>query len=197
MALDTQTVAEVLAAFKSDSNSSLISNLDATDPLVQRAKKIEQLFTSGVDMFRRVSNPILSDLMSYVWDIYHHRHVLTAIGPNVPSVSIAVLRKPGGGYQAMTFLPPNWLDLIEENSLLQLGGIVFVSSQVTDYYNGKLTNPIDGAISAKRATAYEAEYLRMLKGSSLTSYQRGVLDQFPDDFDPTFVYARKPVVATN
>lgn len=190
------TLLEVLAAFNCESPK-FLSGMDQTDPFAQRAKLSEGLFTAGVHALRLIGNPIINGLMSYVWGIFHHRHILLAMGPDVPSLSFAVASKKGGGLQALVFAPHNWPDMVKEDPLMQLGAIVANGSQCTDFYNG-LINGQEGIDNARiRANSYEAEYLRMLDNHPLNEYQKGILTLYPKGWDPLLSYARKPIVATS
>jgi len=194
--MEKKTTLEVLAAFNCE-KPQYLSNMDQNDPFAQKALWAQNLFTGGVAALIALDNRILSDLMSYTWDVFHHRHVVLAMGPNVPSLSFALA---GGkdGTKALVFAPHNWVDMVKEDPLMQLGAIIFVSSQAVDYYNGILTGRIDAAIAKDRAKSYEAEYLRMMMlNHRLNEYQRSILVKYPDGFDSTKAYARKPVLATN
>lgn len=193
--MKTSTILEVLAAFNCD-KPQYLNNMDPSDPFTQRARLSQDLFTGGVHALRIINNPIISGLMSYVWDIFHHRHVLMAMGPDVPTLSFAVAGKDGGGLQALVFAPYNWPDMVKEDPLMQLGAIIANGSQSADFYNGLINSPESIDTARNRANSYEAEFLLMLD-SQLNEYQKGILAAYPKGFDPILGYVRKPIVATN
>lgn len=186
---------EVLAAFNCD-KPQLLNNMDPSDPFAQKARRSQDLFTRGVHTLKIIDNPIITGLMSYVWDIFHHRHVLMAVGPDVPTLSFAIVSKEGGGFQALVFAPYNWPDMVKEDPRMQLGAILANGSQCADFYNNLITSPESFEISRRRSNSYEAEYLLMLD-NPLNEYQKSVLALYPKGWDPTLGYVRKPVIATS
>lgn len=194
--MEKKTILEVLAAFNCE-KPQYLSNMDQNDLFAQKALWAQNLFTGGVITLKALDNPIISSLMSYVWDVFHHRHVIMAMGPNVPTLSFALARGEEG-LKALVFAPHNWADMVKGDPLMQLGAIITNGSQAVDYYNGLITGRIDIAIARDRAESYEAEYLKMMKKSHpFNEYQWSILAKFPDGFDSTKAYERKLVVATN
>lgn len=194
--MKTSTILEVLAAFNCE-KPRLLNNMDPSDPFAQKARMAQDMFTGGVHALRILNNPIISELMSYVWDLFHHRHVLMAMGPDVPTLSFALASKDGGGLQALVFAPHNWPDMVKEDPLMQLGAIIANGSQCTDYYNGRIRSQEGVSTARIRANSYEAEYLLMLEGQPLNEYQRSILTLYPKGWDPLLGYPRKPITATN
>lgn len=192
--MKTSTLLEVLAAFNCEKPQLLI-NMDPSDPFAQKARIAQDLFTGGVHALRIIDNPAISGLMSYVWDIFHHRHVLMAMGPDVPSLSFALAGKEGGGLQALVFAPHNWPDMVKEDPLMQLGAIIANGSQCADFYNGLINSPESVNTARSRANSYEAEFLLMLD-SPLNEYQREILALYPKGWDPILGYVRKPIIAS-
>jgi hypothetical protein len=193
--MDKKLIAEVLSAFVPDNpNQHHLRDMNPTDDLAQRGFVFEQAFTAGVDTLRRFQNAAISDLMSYVWDIYHYNHVMMALGPNIPSLSIAVTGTKGN-LRALTFVPHNWAEMIKEDPVMQLGAVLFVGSQATDFYNNRFATKEESLLSRVRATSYEAEYLRLIQDSSkLNDYQQSVLAKYPNGFDTSLTYTRRPVL---
>lgn len=189
------TILEVLAAFNCK-KPQLLSNMDPKDPSAQKARVSSDLFTGGVHLLRTIENPVISGLMSYVWDLFHHRHVLMAMGPDVPSLSFA-LAGGGGGLKALVFAPHNWPDMIKKDPMMQLGAIITNGSQCADYYNDLIKGRDGVEASKNRAESYEAEYLLMLGDHPFNEYQKGILALHPKGFDPILGYVRKPIIATN
>jgi hypothetical protein len=193
--LDPQKLGEILSAFRSSTHLHL-EDMDEENPLAKIGRECQELFTSGVIVLRK-SVPVISSLMADVWDIYHYRHVVMAIGPNVPSLSISVVQDGKGIIHALTFAPYAWPQMAKEDPSMELGAILSIGSQVVDYYNDKLLSKEDSKRSKERALSYEAEYLRLIKlgGATLNGYQEDVLTKYPNGFDPSFAYPRRAVVA--
>jgi hypothetical protein len=191
---DAKTLGEILSAFRTKEPLRL-ENLDGENPLAKIGRACEDLFTSGVIALRKSGNPIISDLMADVWDIFHYRHVVMAIGPNVPSLAISVIMDHGV-IKAITFAPWAWPLMVKEDPSMELGSIIVVGSQVVDFYNNKILAKEDSIVSKQRSLAYEAEYLLALRngGHNLNGYQLDVLEKYPNGFDSSFAYPRKAVV---
>lgn len=193
--MEKSTILEVLAAFNCE-KPQLLTDMDPSDPFAKKAQVAQDLFTGGVHALKSLSNFTLSSLMSYVWDIFHYRHVLMAMGPDVPALSFA-LAGGKGGLKALVFAPLNWVAMVNEDPMMQLGAIIANGSQAVDFYNGLITGRDDIAVSRNRANSYEAEYLLMLDNHPLNEYQRSILDLYPKGWDPTLGYERKPIVITS
>jgi hypothetical protein len=193
--MKTSTLLEVLAAFNCE-KPQLLNNMDPSDPSTQKARTAQDLFTGGVHVLRTIENPVISGLMSYVWDLFHHRHVLLAMGPDVPSLSFA-LAGGEGGLKALVFAPHNWPEMVRKDPLMQLGAIIANGSQCVDYYNDLIKSREDVRATKNRAESYEAEYLLMLGDHPLNEYQKGIRALYPKGFDPILGYPRKPIIATN
>lgn len=196
--MDKQTVVEMLAALSCDSRK-FLKDFPADSSVAQNAIQAEQLFTSAVDVLRRSDNPVISDLMAYVWDVFHHRHILMAIGPQVKTITFAAASKKDGTLQGLTFLPPNWPEMVKTEPVMQMGAVLFVGSQVADFYNSRVISQEEQALVLTRSRSYEAEYLLILHngGFPLNEYQREVLASNPTGFNPALAYPRKPVTITN
>jgi hypothetical protein len=177
--MDIRTVAEMLAAFKTE-NAERVENLPKDDPLRVTAQAMGDTFTVGVATLKMFPNPVVRDLASMVWDILGHRIVPIAMGPNVPTLTIAVHGNPALP-QAILFVPHRWCEMVKEDPCYQLGAITFVGSQAVDLYNGRIAHESKEAI--KRARAYEAEYLRtvreQLPGMKFNEWQEDCLSDFP------------------
>src|SRR5271154_7022345 len=151
--MDTQTVAEMMAAFVNGGQR--VEKLDADDPLRAQGMRLGERFTEGVGILKNFPNPAIRDLMSMVWDIVCNRLVPIALGPKVPSLTFGAMGKrdkPDG----IIFVPHEWEKMIEEDAVCQLGALVFVGSQAVDYYNGRVGHEPEAM--TMRARANEAEY---------------------------------------
>jgi hypothetical protein len=185
---DQQTLGDIIGAFN---HIDEIGDSQWED----RCRKCEQLFTSGVATLRMMKIlPVISDLMANVWDIYHYRHVVLGMGPNVPTLCFAIVEK-NKMLQALTFAPYVWPEMIEADSSHELGSIITVGSQAVDFYNNKILSFDDSKVSKERSLSYEAEFIHMLarNGHTLNEYQKGVLSKYPNGFDSSFAYPKKAV----
>lgn len=190
--MEKEVLVQIIAAF-SGAHQNLV-DLDPKDPLAQIGRTCEKLFTLGVATLSKFGNPVIQDLMSYVWDVYHYRHVAMAIGPNVPSLSMTVAQsRKTGDIQALTFAPHNWPEMVAQDPVMQLGAIIAMGSQATDFYNNKILSKEDSLVVKERALSYEAEYLKMIEGHPFNEYQQEVLAKYPNGFDASFSYQRKPI----
>lgn len=167
----TQTIAQMLAALNCDSPK-FLKDFPSDDPFAKNAFQSEQLFTSAVDVFRRSNNPIIKDLMSYVWDVFHHRHILMAIGPQVKAITFAAGCKRDGTIQGLVFIPTNWPDMVKTEPVMQMGAVLFTGSQVSDFYNGRIISQEEQSLVLTRAQSYEAEYLLILYNGGSSAVQR-------------------------
>jgi hypothetical protein len=194
--MDSNLVLQIAAAFNCN-NPKYLKDFDSKDPIAVNGRLTEAMFTAGVAILKKLANETLRSLMSYVWDILHHRHVTLAIGPEVPSMAFALLGRGRGQLQALIFAPTNWPEMMDADPYLQLGAIVSVGSQASDYYNGVFYDQASSILSRKRANAYEAEYLLLLRNHPLNEYQKKIVAANPNGFDPRLGYTRKPVEGTN
>lgn len=147
---------EIISAFTQPA----IPNAD----MVVKAQEMEYFVTSGVDYLRSAfPNNDIRYLMSIVWDLIGNNITPFALGPDVPTLSLAIVgRKSDPSFrQPAIFAPINWLDMIEKDHVYQMGALVFIGSQAVDYYNNRLLN--DPAVARQRAYIYEAEYSHTVK----------------------------------
>jgi hypothetical protein len=188
----SKALGEIMSAF-SDAKPMKIDDIK-DDTLSKRCRMCEYLFTTGTIHLREMGNPIIKNLMINIWGIYHNRHVVMAMGPDVPALSIAVIERRGV-VQALTFAPYAWPEMVEADPTMELGAIVVVGSQAVDFYNNRLTSPDESKISKERSLSYEAELLILFRemGHSLNGYQKDVLTKYPNGFDSSFAYPMKAV----
>lgn len=170
------------------------------DPKKLKAQAMGDSFTLGVGYLKTTfPNAALQKLMALVWDIMGNKLIPVAMGPDVQSVSIAVFGNPILP-QAAVFLPHHWLDDLKRDPVLQMGAIVFVGSQIMDFYNRRLITEAEQSI--KRARAYEAEFLLTSRRQSphlvLNDYQQRILNDYPEGLSSPGVqdmlYVSKPFV---
>lgn len=195
MPLSSDLLAQVAAAFQPE-NAVDLRKLSTEDESFLPMKRIEALFTGGVDLLRKlVPNPRIQALGSDIWQVFEHRHVVLAVGPPVPSLSFAVLAK-AGVIQALLLAPDEWDKRAVADPIMQLGAIVMTGSQAVDFYNGRFL--VEGRdVIVRRSLSYEAEYLLSFGPIELNDYQKKVLQDFPAGFDPSLDYVRKPILPKN
>lgn len=186
---------EVIAAFGGAQVN--VNDLPEDDPTAKIGKACEKLFTGGVGVLRsNVPNDRIRALGRVVWDLVGHKQVLTAIGPDVPSLSFTVM-KLKEMHQAIILIPKQWPKMVKDDPFMQLGAILFVGAQAVDFYNDRLLGD-DGV--QRRWQAYEAELLHsimtLLPRWKPNEYQREILARFPDGLDSKGVelYPYKPYV---
>lgn len=187
---------QILAAFLPEAGQN-VEKLDHASEQYKAAKGIEETFTGGVAFLKALfPNVHVKTLATHIWDVFHHKHVVLALGPQVPTMSFAMVRR-GGIPQALVLVPPNWLEMVKEDRALQLGAIVMVGSQAVDFYNGKFAKVEDIPTAERRCKAFEAEYLRTLPNHDLfNSYQTKLLKDYPS-FPTELFYDYRPVEAQN
>lgn len=186
--MDLKLVAELIHGF---THGVKVEKMDQGSEEAKRANRLEKYFTSGVGAIQLIQNPIFPPFARYVWDVFHYRYVVAAVGAPVKSVTFAVMN-----HQAMILLPLDWEQMIKDEPLMQLGALIFSGSQAVDYYNGLFAPGVithaSRDVILKRAKNYEAEYLRTLSLAKMNSYQEKVLKECPV-FDTSLLYELKPV----
>lgn len=188
-------VAQIVTAFLPNAGVH-VEKLDKATDDYRNAKLIEARFTHGVQALRTVvPSERIQALGAYAWEVFHHRHVVLALGPPVASLTFAAMGRPDA-LQGILLAPHAWIAMTQEDPMMQLGAIVMCSSQAIDFYNSRILS--DGReIVTARAISYETEYLRAL-GPALkpNEYQAQAMAKYPT-FDPSLDYERKPVVPPN
>jgi hypothetical protein len=142
---------------------------DLDDDLGHKGEQIARCFTTIIGMLKNdtyVNNLPINLLANDVWSIVGNNLCLTAVHPGVQSLSFVVVKKEL--LTAAVLIPLNFVEMCKEQPYHQFGGVVFVGSQVVDFYNEKLEH------SPYRAQAYEVEYILAI--------QRRYADFVPDDY---------------
>jgi hypothetical protein len=167
-----------------------ITELSPDNTFRQKTERSVALFTEGVRIIKEMGNPRLSTLAETVWDLFHYKYLPLVYGMPVPTLFFAVTTSQ----EAFVLIPEDWIVAVETEPIMQLGAIVFIGSQVVDWYNKRL--PLESAeMIRQRAHAYEAEYLRwFVDESALNGYQKAVLSEFPGGFDASLGYQAKAVM---
>lgn len=185
---------QILASFGADQVN--VNDLPEDAPMAGLGKECESLFTDGVETLRSiVPNERVRTLGRMIWDLVHNKQVLTAIGPDVPSLGFAVL-KAKEMHQAIILIPKTWPQMCMDDPFMQLGAILFAGAQAVDFYNDRLLG--DPNAAHRRWCAYEAELLHTLKELSPSwqpnTYQCEAIARFPDGLDTENVvlYSYKP-----
>jgi hypothetical protein len=172
------------------------------DPVRVAGQINADYFTFAVDMLRKAfPNPEIAKLAALEWEMVGNQMTPVALTDQVPTLSFASLgRREGSGIKGLNpavLVPMNWHEMCNENPIYQLGAVVFVGSQIRDYYNEKI---FEREVVA-RSFAYEAEYLitmREIIGELKTNaYQDKVLKNYPAglaSLPPGVQYQSKPWV---
>ncbi len=171
------------------------------DPLRADGEKNSACFTFAVDLLRSTfPNESIRELTALEWEMVGHQMTPFAVLEKVPTLSFASLGKQQSegikGLNPVVLSPLKWHEMFNENPVYQLGAVVFVGSQIRDYYNEKI---FERAVVA-RAHAYEAEYLitmRQFGSLSLNDYQENILEKYPAglaSLPPGVQYQSKPWV---
>jgi hypothetical protein len=166
-------------------NSMMAHDLPAGDQR-EAAQRIERMFTGCVDTLRNVDDEDVKSMGAYAWDVIHHRHVMTAIHPDVPTLTMAIIAR-GGIHQPVIFIPENWAEMVKDDPGRQFGAVCFVCSQAVDAYNEVKIDTIK-----ERAMAYEGALLRMTGVADPDQWQKDALGLKPP---AEYAYERKSVTA--
>lgn len=166
---------------------------DLPDEERVRAGLIEALFTGSVDTLRKLEDSDLSSMAVDAWKVIEHKYVLTALHPEVPTLSMAILVEHGIT-QSIIFIPAMWHAMFAEDPVRQLGAVAFVCSQAVDSYNFAQTleaaKQLDKAAMQKRAVSYEGALLRLTGADDPDSWQRDAMASEPPS---EFTYPRAEV----
>jgi hypothetical protein len=186
-------VEEIVAAFSAEQIN--VDDLSQDDPTARLGKACGDLFTGGVETLRSIiPNDRIRALGRVVWDLVGNKRVLTAIGPDVPSLAFTCMRLRGV-VQGIVLMPKTWPKMVEVDPLMQLGAICFVGVQIVDFYNDRLFGDQGARV---RWQAYEAELLRTLAETlpqwAPNEYQQQLLAKYPRGIDTpgVDVYAYRP-----
>jgi hypothetical protein len=156
-------------------------------------------------------HPQLNSLMQDAWNICNNQIVRCSILPQnpVPSLSFTFFgnaTKSTG--QGLILFPNDYEQQFRKDAIYCMGGVVFVASQVVDYYNQKFT-PDEVQKVPERAKMWEAEFLLTIKRAladekavgfpkaernyQFNEYQIDVLNRFPQGIKsvPELLYERE------
>ncbi len=193
------------------------------DPFAVKAKTAADRFT---DMVKFLKNPVTTPVTSLrtlghlIWDMVHYRITHTAMFSGINAMhfygelagqkrnpAFSHIPAPNGKF-TIFLLPENWLEMVDQDAIMQLGGLIFCGSQARDFYNEKY-----GDLAAKtgethspavrRAAAFEAEWLMYCRGIQETSkaewhpndYQKSIMADYPKglaSLPPELWYESKP-----
>ncbi len=156
--------------------------LDPTHPEYTQAKECEAFFTQGVAFLRsEFPNPVINRLASVIYETVGQKITPVAWGPAVKSLTF-VMVGPRSAPQGLIIPPLNWVEMVGQDPIMQMGALVFVGSQAIDYANDRFSNDQKNVLP--RASAYEAEYLNTVRSLSSSwepcAYQTAVLQEFPE-----------------
>jgi len=154
--------------------------------------KAEHSLLSCINSIIEIGNTHLTSLVTDVKNIISNNHVEFGIG-TVPTLTMTVLGNKDG-FLPLLLAPVNWPEMMVEQPGHQMGGVVFVGSQIVDFYNGKFLT--DYGSVHDRAASYEAEYIKTIQPENRNSYQISVFDKFKNGLMPK-LYNRKQVILVN
>lgn len=160
---------------------------DATNtPFQDKLPAITKMFNLGVDVLRDPqSTPSLpiNRLMTLAWRLIGNKVVATTVAEVMPLGHPETLHFwceiRSGQALGIVMVPFEWAKMVIEDRWMQMGGLVFIGSQVADYWHGKINRYSGDRPAMERAMAHEAEFLLTLEGFKPNSYQKQVLDHFP------------------
>jgi hypothetical protein len=178
--MEKSLVVEMMASMLAP--KTFAEELPDTDPMKVMGTRIAGHFTGCVEFLRSsFPNENVRKLATLLWDVCGSRSVPLAVGPKVPSLHFGLM-----GGSAVIFAPDNWSDLIKENPILQMGGVVCIGTQAVDWWAGKITTQEEAQTTGRRAQVYEAEYLLAIKkqapGHKFNDYQKRLLAEYPKGF---------------
>lgn len=186
---------QILQAFAAQGKR--IDEIPEEDPARIAAEQLSDAFTQGVAYLTISHNQNIRELSTLLWDLVGSYIVPVGIGPDVDSLTLAVVNANGAS-QATIFTPYHWLDMIADDGICQLGALVFIGSQARDFYNKRLDKN-----TLQRSHAYEAEFLLSIKEINarhlfnegqievMSSYPQGIRSEKARGL----MYTSKPFVA--
>lgn len=145
----------------------------------------------------RFPNLKVNKLTYLLWDLVGNDWCPCVVA-EVPTLSFAAERNTRTGLtQSFILVPFQWLEQIEKNPEEQIAAVVYVASQVVDFYSGRLGGTESRQLVLDRAATYEVEALKTLKNlhSEMvhTPYQQQLLEQYQDfDGNPDIYYEPPP-----
>jgi hypothetical protein len=159
--------------------------------LAEIGKCVQESFMSGLEYMSQIGHTLLEKLGQETRAILSNNYAEIALG-DVPTISMIVMGSPTKQeVLGLVVTPVNWVETCTEDAQFHFGGIVFVASQVVDFYNVRPHGMME------RARSMEAEYIKSLDGVILNEYQKNILSQYPNGWDKTLEYEHKPVELVN
>lgn len=160
--------------------------------LKRNAQRAEACITFGVGFLaRNHPSPAIRALMALTYELLGAKVVEQLVwnaplpnGQPIETVHFLVVSKGQEKKLAGALLfPLDYADRTEKAPFFHLGGLVYVASQVADFWSDKFsvaTARQDSRDAYNRARIHEAEYLIGLTGvDPLNKYQRGVVAEYP------------------
>ena len=166
------------------------------------ARAIRETFTGGILLLKdRFPNRGVRDLMSLYMDLLEGHVVSVGLGPSGSTISFVVFSEKDSPDEkkGAVLLPPNWAEDFPKKPIFQLGSLVFIASQVVDFYNDRVTDD-----SCCLAEAWEAEYLfeipALIPDWIPLSYQKVIMRDHPKGIESESVqhlrYTSKPFLTS-
>lgn len=173
-----------------------VDQLAEGDPLREKSWALQEAFTQGVALLKVFPNSNIKELGTLVWDLVGSHIVPVALGPDVQSLTFSVVAKDEV-QEALIFVPHNWMAVIEEDLVCQIGALVYIGSQARDYYNKRIDKD-----TMPRARAFEAEFLlafkKLLPTYTFNEWQLKSVKDYPQGLQSESIrhalYTSKPFV---
>jgi hypothetical protein len=167
-----------------DANATPNLSLD----MQERGKQIVTLFDNGMDLLRDphcMPNLNINKLCTLGWRMIGNRITPVAITEKMPLGHPETLHfwceMRGGNKLGFVMVPWEWPKMCQEDRNMQLGGLVFICSQIADYYHN-----VVGPKTVERSHCWEAEFLLTLQANqerfplTLNEYQKETLRRYPE-----------------
>lgn len=179
------------------------AKVDSYSELIDKSTAYFDLIVDFLREENKFPNREINKLLSLTWRLVGNKHVPVTFDTEgkLESLSFTFL-KDEAEETAFFIMPRHFIQLVDEDPLMQIGAVVYNASQVRDYWTGKLKEEIQRELPEQfrvRAWAYEAEALltmeKLLEGSGekllLNEYQYKVLGMYPNglsDLHPSLYY---------
>jgi hypothetical protein len=149
-------------------------------------------FTAGVLVLKKFSNELFN-LPDDIWKAFHFSHSLLTLYPSAQSLSIAVIGTDVNNIKPIVLVPYFWSNLMDNDLVNSLGGIINIGSMVVDCLNLNITDVNSFGDDIKhRANNFESEFLRQIDDLEPNKYQSNLLSDY-SKFEEGILYTRKTI----
>lgn len=152
-------------------------DLSVDDPMLATAQEAAATLDRLVDELKENGPPRIKSMIRLFWRLVGNNQARAAVG-NVSTITFTVVR--GRDQNIATVLVPlDWPARVKSDPLHSRLGLVFVASQLRDWFNGRILEPS----VRTRAQAWEAEYLLWVQQNDAafmpSTYQQEILAHYP------------------